>query len=117
MGGVISSFYVAPPPAHLLQGGPGPFAQMPLQLPRPPLASVRVPALRHLFTDISIAPAGRAARGRGTPVDPARKAAWSECGDDAVGMGVGRGMGTLERMVNVLDRFEVRRTSLDVEFR
>ncbi|KAJ7699482.1 hypothetical protein B0H14DRAFT_3174046 [Mycena olivaceomarginata] len=97
MGGALSSFYVAPPPAHLLQGGPGPFAQMPLPLPPPPLASVRVPALRHLFTDIPIAPAAGAARGRGTPVDPARKAAWSGRGDDAVGMGVGRGKGTLER--------------------
>ncbi|KAJ7837061.1 hypothetical protein B0H14DRAFT_2589408 [Mycena olivaceomarginata] len=62
MGGVISSFYVALPPAHLLQGGPSPFAHMPLPLPPPPLASVQVPALRHLFTDIPIAPAAGAAR-------------------------------------------------------
>ncbi|KAJ7838352.1 hypothetical protein B0H14DRAFT_2588575 [Mycena olivaceomarginata] len=77
MGGVISSFYVALPPAHLLQGGPGPFAHMPLPLPPPPLASVQVPALRHLFTDIPIAPAAGAAREWGTPVDSAPKAAWS----------------------------------------
>jgi hypothetical protein len=94
MGGAPPSFYVAPQPAHLVQGGPGPFAQMPLPLPPPPLTSVRVSALRHLFTDI---PTAGAAHGRGTLVDPARKAVWSGRGDDEVGMGVGRGKGTLER--------------------
>jgi hypothetical protein len=94
MGAAPPSFYVAPQWAHLVQGGPGPFAQMPLPLPPPPLASVRVSALRHLFTDI---PTAGAARGRGMLVDPARKAVWSGRGDDAVGMGVGRGKGTLER--------------------
>ncbi|KAJ7314236.1 hypothetical protein DFH08DRAFT_1041899 [Mycena albidolilacea] len=62
MGGVIPLFYVALLPAHILQGGPGPFAQIPLPLPPLPL---------HLFTDIWIAPAAGAACGWGMLVDPA----------------------------------------------
>ncbi|KAJ7874884.1 hypothetical protein B0H13DRAFT_1018957 [Mycena leptocephala] len=111
MGGVLSSFYVAPPPpspplhqhmpsthgpphAH----GPGfpPQMQLPLPLPPPPLASVRVPVLRHLFTDIPIAPAAGTARGRGTPVDPAKRAAWVN-GETEEVEAVGVGRGTLER--------------------
>ncbi|KAJ7026376.1 hypothetical protein C8F04DRAFT_109909 [Mycena alexandri] len=102
MGGVLSSFYVAPPsptspstPLQHLQH-PGFPPQMPLPLPPPPLASVRVPVLRHFFTDIAIAPAEGVARGRGTPVDPARKAAWGGGRAEEIDA-VGVGRGTLER--------------------
>ncbi|KAJ7082645.1 hypothetical protein B0H15DRAFT_436016 [Mycena belliarum] len=91
MGGVLSSFYVGgnagSQPLH--------YSQPPLPLPPPPLASVRVPALRHLFTDIPIAPAEGPARGRGTPVDWTRRAAWGGRGGGEGDGGVGRG--TLER--------------------
>ncbi|KAF8142837.1 hypothetical protein K438DRAFT_662700 [Mycena galopus ATCC 62051] len=107
MGGVLSSFYIAPPQQTHFP----PQLQMqmhlppPLPLPPPPLASVRVPVLRHLFTDIPIAPAGGTARGRGTPVDVTRKAAWggdkvgssSEDGEGGGSAGPGPGRGTLER--------------------
>ncbi|KAJ6489009.1 hypothetical protein C8R45DRAFT_250254 [Mycena sanguinolenta] len=105
MGGVLSSFYIAPQQqAHF-----PPQLQMPmhlpppLPLPPPALGSVRVPALRHFFTDIPITPAGGegAVRGRGTPVDSSRKAAWGGSkagGDDGeVEMGADLGRGTLER--------------------
>ncbi|KAK7056020.1 hypothetical protein R3P38DRAFT_2499377 [Favolaschia claudopus] len=112
MGGVLSSFYVAPSPppspqdihAHGTMSGHGQgFSQqqmIPLPLPPPPLASVRVPALRHLFTDIPISPSEGSARGRGTPVDPSRKAVWTggKAEDFEVAfMGAGAGRGTLER--------------------
>ncbi|KAJ6523851.1 hypothetical protein B0H19DRAFT_1244102 [Mycena capillaripes] len=115
MGGVLSSFYVAPPPPpsaqqqalqqHLQAQGhahghvgfpPQMQLPLPLPLPPPPLASVRVPVLRHFFTDIPIAPAAGAARGRGTPVDLSRKAAWGGgAAEEVESMGAGRG--TLER--------------------
>ncbi|KAJ7452840.1 hypothetical protein FB451DRAFT_1409136 [Mycena latifolia] len=90
MGGVLSSFYA--PPLHF------PGQQLPLPLPPPPLASVRVPVLRHYFTDIPITPAEGAVRGRGTPVDSSRRAAWGgegTGGEEGDVNGVGRG--TLER--------------------
>ncbi|KAJ7349087.1 hypothetical protein DFH08DRAFT_998540 [Mycena albidolilacea] len=62
MGGVISSFYITSLPVHLLQSRPGPFTQMPLPLLPPPLASMRMPALWHLFMDIPTAPAAGHAR-------------------------------------------------------
>ncbi|KAF7334994.1 hypothetical protein MVEN_02249600 [Mycena venus] len=108
MGGVLSSFYVAPTPAqtamqaqiHVNGGGVHngfpPQMQLPLPLPPPPLASVRVPVLRHLFTDIPIAPAAGTARGRGTPIDLSRKAAWGGGNAEDVEV-VGAGRGTLER--------------------
>ncbi|KAJ7716907.1 hypothetical protein DFH07DRAFT_861803 [Mycena maculata] len=102
MGGVLSSFYVAPSPteqplhsAHLQPAHAGFPPHQPLPLPPPPLASVRVPVLRHLFTDIPIAPAAGTARGRGTPVDPGRRAAWTGEGGEEIEVGAGRG--TLER--------------------
>ncbi|KAJ7106934.1 hypothetical protein C8R44DRAFT_885622 [Mycena epipterygia] len=109
MGGVLSSFYVAPPPPspqplhhphHFAPQGQHQHQhqqQLPLPLPPPPLASVRVPVLRHLFTDIAIAPAAGAARGRGTPVDPGRRAAWGGPGAEEGESPVGAGRGTLER--------------------
>ncbi|KAF7375652.1 hypothetical protein MSAN_00454300 [Mycena sanguinolenta] len=107
MGGVLSSFYIAPQQqAHFPPQMQMPMHLPPLPLPPPPLASVRVPVLRHFFTDIPITPAGGegAVRGRGTPIDYARKAAWGggkvggdagEIGEGEVGADLGRG--TLER--------------------
>ncbi|CAK5276717.1 unnamed protein product [Mycena citricolor] len=70
VGGVLSSFYVPQIPGSFPPMAP---------FPPPPLGSIRVPALRHLFTDIPILPANGTFQGqtRGTSIDVTRRAAWS----------------------------------------
>ncbi|KAJ7611223.1 hypothetical protein FB45DRAFT_320687 [Roridomyces roridus] len=86
MGGLQSSFYATP------------------AFPPPPLATVRVPMLRHLFTDIAIEPL---ASGRGTPVDRGRWASWGgrQMMMAMQGLGPAIGTGRLESRVPQYQRY------------
>ncbi|KAF7327006.1 hypothetical protein MKEN_00275400 [Mycena kentingensis (nom. inval.)] len=78
---VISSFYVAAERPQSQQGSNAGAIASTLPLPPPPFGRVRVPILKHLYTDIPISPAGGArgdvGRARGTPVDRVKRAVWT----------------------------------------